>query len=104
MKAYLSIIFILFIDTIKLLGQGDFDDNRVNKIKTAEADIRSLKGSVSINNYSNENEATIAISEDNQVILSYKNDKGNGNLYVTVFQENQWTVPKKLNKITTPIK
>lgn len=104
MKTYLIILFIFLIGIIKLSGQNNFANASSNEIKAAEADILSLKGSVTLDNNKDENEATVAISEDNQVVLSYKNDKGNGNLYITVFQGNQWTTPNKLNKIVTTTK
>ncbi len=44
------------------------------------------------------NEATIATSENGQMILIYKDERGEGNLYVSGLNENQWTKPEKLNK------
>lgn len=46
----------------------------------------------------NRNEATVATSEDNQAILSYKDDTGSGNLYISRLSGNQWTAPEKLDK------
>ncbi|OFY86212.1 MAG: hypothetical protein A3F72_07095 [Bacteroidetes bacterium RIFCSPLOWO2_12_FULL_35_15] len=46
-----------------------------------------------------EKEATVAISEDSQVLLTYKATKGDGNLYITRLKGNHWTIPEKLNKI-----
>ncbi len=46
-----------------------------------------------------EKEVTVAVSEDNQVILTYKNTKGDGNLYLSRLNGNNWTTPEKLSKI-----
>jgi len=46
----------------------------------------------------NGNEAAVGISVDGQIILIYKDDNGNGNLYSTSLNGDQWTSPKKLNK------
>lgn len=44
------------------------------------------------------NEASVGISVDGQTIFIYKDDiDGDGNLYVTQLQGNQWSVPVKLN-------
>lgn len=45
-----------------------------------------------------ENEATVGISVDGQIILIYKDEKGNGNLFTTSLIGDQWSSPKKLNK------
>lgn len=44
------------------------------------------------------NEATVAVSEDSHVILLYRNENGEGHLYITRLSNNQWTVPEKLSK------
>ncbi len=44
------------------------------------------------------NEATVGISIDGQIILIYKDEKGNGNLFTTSLIGDQWSSPKKLNK------
>src|ERR1019366_3454891 len=43
------------------------------------------------------NEATVGISVDGQIILIYKDDNGDGNIYATSLNGDQWTTPKKLN-------
>lgn len=46
----------------------------------------------------NLNEATVATSVDGQIVLIYKNDKGEANLYITRLIGNSWTYPEVLNK------
>lgn len=46
----------------------------------------------------NKNEATVGTSEDSQTILTYKDDKGEGNLYISRLIGNQWSAPGKLDK------
>lgn len=46
----------------------------------------------------NKNEATIGTSEDSQAVLTYKDDKGEGNLYISRLNGNQWSAPEKLHK------
>jgi outer membrane protein OmpA-like peptidoglycan-associated protein len=43
------------------------------------------------------NEAAIAISADGQEILIYKDDLGDGNIYSSKLEGENWSVPKKLN-------
>lgn len=47
---------------------------------------------------SNTHEATISISHDGNLLFIYKNDNGNGNIYVSEFDNGDWTKPKALNK------
>ncbi len=44
------------------------------------------------------NEATVATSGDGQMILIYKDDGGEGNLFVSGLKGNEWTLPEKLNE------
>lgn len=46
------------------------------------------------------NEATVATSEDGQIVLNYKDDNGDGNLYITRLMGNTWTKPERVNKTT----
>lgn len=41
-------------------------------------------------------EATIGLSADGQEMYIYKDDYGDGNIYVSEFENNDWTVPVKL--------
>ncbi|MCW3075906.1 MAG: hypothetical protein JWO32_515 [Bacteroidetes bacterium] len=43
---------------------------------------------------------TIGSSVDGQIILTYKNERGDGNLYISKLKNNQWSVPAKINKST----
>ncbi len=43
------------------------------------------------------NEATVATSLDGQIVLIYRDEKGDGNLYVSRLSENKWTSPEKLS-------
>lgn len=51
-----------------------------------------------IDTATNINEATVASSVDGQIVLTYRNDKGQANLYITRLIGNQWTPPEKINK------
>src|ERR1035437_3237959 len=51
-----------------------------------------------IDTTTNRNEASVATSVDGQIVLTYKDDKGDGNLYITRLTGNQWSSPEKLNK------
>src|ERR1700741_2581167 len=44
-------------------------------------------------------EATVAASADGQIILIYRNENGDGNLYASALHGNEWSTPEKLNKI-----
>ncbi|MGZ3921639.1 MAG: hypothetical protein ACXVC7_15170, partial [Bacteroidia bacterium] len=41
---------------------------------------------------------TIGASVDGQIVLSYKDEQGDGNLYITRLQNNQWSKPQKVNR------
>lgn len=43
------------------------------------------------------NEAIVGISPDGQVILIYKDDNGDGNIYSTILDGDVWATPAKLN-------
>lgn len=43
-------------------------------------------------------EATVATSEDNQVILNYRDEDGNGTLYISRLYQNEWTAPERVDK------
>jgi outer membrane protein OmpA-like peptidoglycan-associated protein len=43
-------------------------------------------------------ETTVATSTDGQIILIYRNENGDGNLYTSRLNGNEWTVPEKINK------
>ncbi len=45
---------------------------------------------------------TIGASVDGQIVLSYKNERGDGNLYITRLVNNVWSQPLKVNKSTNP--
>jgi outer membrane protein OmpA-like peptidoglycan-associated protein len=42
-------------------------------------------------------DASVGISADGQQLLLYKDDNGDGNIYITTLNGNEWSVPKKLN-------
>ncbi|MCD6017342.1 MAG: oprF 5 [Bacteroidetes bacterium] len=44
-------------------------------------------------------ETTIASSTDGQIILIYRDDCGEANLYTSVLNGNEWMEPEKLNKV-----
>ena len=46
----------------------------------------------------NGNEATVAISIDGQKLFIYRDDKGDGNIYMSQLQKDGWTEPSKLNE------
>ena len=100
MKTVLLSIFIFFISWSELPGQTYPQLPHQNNIQTVQADAASFRDLSDTLNNNIENEATIAVSEDNQAVLSYKDDKGNGNLYISILNENKWTAPEKLNKIS----
>lgn len=46
------------------------------------------------------NEATVGTSTDGQIILTYRVNKGQGSLYASSLNNNRWTSPEKLAKMT----
>lgn len=44
-------------------------------------------------------ETTVAASVDGQIILIYRNEKGEANFYTSFLNGNQWTVPEKADKL-----
>ena len=41
-------------------------------------------------------EASISLSYDGKVLFIYKDDNGDGNIYVSYYKDDEWTVPEKL--------
>jgi outer membrane protein OmpA-like peptidoglycan-associated protein len=48
------------------------------------------------------NVTTIGTSTDGQILLTYKNDTGEGNLYFSKVRSNKWTQPEKIIKPENP--
>ncbi|MES2590686.1 MAG: OmpA family protein [Bacteroidota bacterium] len=46
------------------------------------------------------NEATVGTSTDGQIVLTYRVNKGVGSLYASSLNNNQWTAPEKLAKMS----
>ncbi|MCE9539647.1 MAG: OmpA family protein [Bacteroidetes bacterium] len=72
-----------------------FEDIYISK-KTDSVWLPAVSIGTSIN--TDGNEATVGISVDGQIILIYKDEKGNGNLFTTSLIGDEWSSPKKLNK------
>ena len=70
-------------------------DNSRSSVSESDNMLKAI--SVSAINI-NKNEATVGTSEDSQTILTYKDDKGEGNLYISRLNGNQWSAPGKLDK------
>ncbi|HWY38211.1 MAG TPA: OmpA family protein, partial [Bacteroidia bacterium] len=45
-----------------------------------------------------QHEASVGLSPDGQMILIYKDDKGDGNIYSTTLNGDAWSIPVKLNE------
>lgn len=43
-------------------------------------------------------EATVTTSVDGQILLTYRDEQGDGNIYLAVLNGNEWTVPEKLDE------
>jgi outer membrane protein OmpA-like peptidoglycan-associated protein len=92
------ILIIFFLESVpKLPAQIYSQLTFHNNAQAIEEDAFLFDSSDTVR--TNENEATVAVSEDNQVVLSYRDNKGSGNLYISVLNENIWTAPEKVNKI-----
>ena len=98
MKLFCILIIIFLIDPIRFSGQPNSQLAAQNNIQSLIEDDLSLNTTDTINRAA-DNEATVAVSEDNQFVLSYKDDKGNGNLYISILNDNKWSIPEKINKI-----
>jgi outer membrane protein OmpA-like peptidoglycan-associated protein len=51
-----------------------------------------------IDTTTNKNEAEVATSVDGQLVLLYKDDEGDGNLYISKLTGNTWTTTEELNR------
>jgi outer membrane protein OmpA-like peptidoglycan-associated protein len=112
MKPFNILMFIFFVPISRLLGQTA-DLNSINEnekyfepvhysgnIDSIFAIARNFYSSPNYparSSNSNGNEATVATSVDGQVIFIYKNDKKNGNLFISSLNGNKWTEPERLN-------
>lgn len=62
--------------------------------------ISNLKSSSkAIDSNKTKMETTVASSIDGQIILIYRDDNGEANLYTSVLNGNEWKGPEKLNKV-----
>jgi hypothetical protein len=81
-------------------GQQDEEGNYMEDIymsdKTKTGWSKATNIGASIN--SEWHEATVGISPDGQMILIYKDDNGDGNIYSTILNGDVWSAPVKLNE------
>ena len=56
----------------------------------------STPKSISSNINENKNIASISLSVDGQEAFLYRDDKGDGNIYLTKLEGDEWTIPEKL--------
>lgn len=80
-------------------SQEDSDGNYMEDIYMSEKTKTGWSKAVSIGEPINTewHEATVGISPDGQMILIYKDDNGDGNIYSTTLDGDKWSVPVKLN-------
>jgi len=72
------------------------DSSRQSSVDGNQRYLQNFSNRDSIKKISNE--ANVGTSMDGHFVLTYKNIKGDGNLYTTSLKDNQWTLPEKLNK------
>lgn len=84
-------------DRIKgiLTEDGKYFDDVYIQLK---GDTDTVHAVIPVDTATNRNEATLATSFDGQIVLSYRYENGDGNLYITRLFGNQWTKPKKFSK------
>lgn len=79
------------------LKNGPNDKEFFEEIK---GQIKSSRSSAkAIDSSKTKMETTIASSVDGQIILIYRDDKGEANLYTSVLNGNEWIEPEKLNRV-----
>jgi len=79
LKSFASIICFLLLSNCKLSAQTEAERFAV--------DTTTYR-----------NESTVATSEDGQIVLTYKDNKGSAELYISRLIGNKWTEPEKLDK------
>ena len=67
-------------------------------VSAKQSTIGSKNLSIDITQDTIINITTVAASVDGQIVLSYKDDNGDGNLYITRLNQNKWSTPDKLAK------
>lgn len=81
----------------KLDHQGRyFEDIYITYKNTSDDWIPAINIGSKIN--TNSHEATISMSHDGNQLFIYKDDNGDGNIYVSDFEDGDWTKPRGLNK------
>jgi len=78
----------------KLSADKDYFEDYTISYKTTDIHLPQSRDTSNI-----KKEATVAESVDGQIILIYRDDDGDANLYASSLNENEWTPPEKLNKI-----
>jgi outer membrane protein OmpA-like peptidoglycan-associated protein/tetratricopeptide (TPR) repeat protein len=80
-------------------GQKDADGNNMEDIYMSDRTKDGWAKATNIGSRINTewHEATVGTSPDGQMILIYKDDKGDGNIYSTSLEGDTWSTPVKLN-------
>lgn len=88
----------------KLLPDGQYDENLYYSQQEKEeqwSPATYIKAPINTTVH----DASIALSADGQTMLLYRDDDGNGNLYITSKLGNEWAIPQKLdNNINSKFK
>lgn len=64
-----------------------------NSVKKKWENMRKIGSNIN----SNGHEASISLSLDGKELFIYKDDNGDGNIYVSYFKNDDWTAPEKLS-------
>lgn len=76
----------------KSLKDGKYFEGLYIPVKTAT----QASAKISMDTTTDRSEAAVATSIDGQIVLTYQDVKGDGNLYITRLIGNQWSAPEKL--------
>ncbi|MCE3225891.1 MAG: oprF 5 [Bacteroidetes bacterium] len=98
-------VFTFKVPLNKIRKFGDakyYEDTNIEKTDSVARKTKTIKTSNGREPDTLIYVTTLGTSVDGQIVLSYKNDNGDGNLFLTSLKSNQWSRVVKLDKTVNP--
>lgn len=101
-KSTLTFTFKVPVSKIQKLDDAAYYEELTIKPDTLSQKRSSASQSVSPMPDTVAYATTVGSSVDGQILLTYKNENGDGNLYITRLHNNTWSQPFKINRSSNP--
>lgn len=97
-KANMIFTYTVPLSKIEKMPDGAFYEELTLKPDTINDKISAQKNSYTPTPDTLVYVTTVGSSVDGHIVLTYKNDGGEGNLFITKLKNNEWSKPLKINK------